>query len=130
LENIGRVSALTNLTTLSLCHTQLVDVGDISELRQLEFLMLHSNNLTDVGNLSNLARLRYVNLVGNKLVRLGNVSSWQNLTALFLGNSIWNFENFSLILPKLQYLNVKQISPTAAFSWIVQPDRPSGLFHT
>ena len=77
LSDISPLSALENLTYLSLAYNGISDLSSLSALENLEELYLHHNNISDVSPLVGLTGLTKLQLLGNPVA---NASALYPLT--------------------------------------------------
>lgn len=80
------ISALTNLTTLSLTQCQLTDISFLAPLSNLTTLYLSDNQIADVSPLASLGKLRTLYLDNNPLSELKPLYALNSLQTLSLQN--------------------------------------------
>ena len=116
LSDISPVTKLTNLVTLELDHSSIVNISPLAGLTKLTTLELQRNSIVDTSSLANLTALTVLSLRDNKLTSLGtSLSSLTALTQLWLGDNK-DLSNISAVasLTNLETLHLTSTSITSA----------------
>ena len=100
------LAMLTNLRTLFLIKTSLVNVTPLSRLTSLKVLLLFDNQITDIAPLNSLPNLELLNLDNNQVTDLTPLYTMTNLTGLGLSNNQIIVLTPLYNLTNLQHLNL------------------------
>jgi len=120
IENLNRIisllSALTNLTQLSLRDNQLIDISPLSALTNLTQLSLSNNQVSDISPISALMNLMELDLRDNQVSDISPISALMNLMELDLrDNQVSDISPISALmnLTRLSLISnqVSDISP-------------------
>ena len=87
IHDISVLSSLTSLERLSLGWNEIEDISPIGALTKLQSLGLWDNNITDISALSNLKELYYLDVSNNAIVDISVVKNMPYLTELWIYNN-------------------------------------------
>ena len=95
ITDITSLSALTNLTKLSLGDNQITNITSLSGLTNLTDLGLGDNQITDIASLSGLTNLTHLNLDCNQITDITSLAALTNLRWLSLRDNQITYFNLS-----------------------------------
>ena len=113
------MAGLTELTTLGLYDTNILDISAVAGLTELTDLWLGGDNISDISAVAGLTELKGLWLVGNNISDISAVAGLTELTSLWLaGNNISDISAVAglteLIHLSLDDNNISDVSPLVA----------------
>ena len=88
IENLSKISSLTNLKELKLNKCQISEIAEIEDLKKLESLDLSQNQIEDISILQNLTNLKKLNLNQNQIINIKPLENLTQLTGLDLSSNL------------------------------------------
>ena len=125
ISDVSPLSALTQLTTLSLGDTAVSDVSPLSALTQLTGLGLSVIAVSDVSPLANLTQLKWLHLSFTAVSDVSPLANLTQLTRLSLGNTdvsdVSPLANLTQLTSLgLDYTDVSDVSPLAGLTQLTR----------
>ncbi|MCP4268849.1 MAG: TIR domain-containing protein [Candidatus Brocadiaceae bacterium] len=106
IDDIGVLSALTELEELNLSNNQITDISPLRNLVNLKSLNLDYNQISDISSLRSLVSLKFLNFNYNQISEISELAELVELQELFLeSNQISDIEIFKRLV-NLRKLNL------------------------
>ena len=106
LTDASPLTALTNLTSLTLTDNQIKDVSPIGEMTKLTYLQLAGNQISDLSPLADLPFLRSLYLDGNPISDFTPLKAIKTLTTLSLRDISISHEQLDALQKALPNCNI------------------------
>jgi C1A family cysteine protease len=104
--SLSGIEYATNLKTLDIEGSELIDISPISGLYSLEELTLANNNINSVTSLSSLPNLNHLSLIGENVKDFSSLVSIKKLEDLSISNCKVSDIKFLSTMSNLKYLSL------------------------